>query len=77
MDNQWTWKTPTEPGWYWFCGSLWGHRVDMEPVKVRSVSTGLMFSAMNSFLYPHDGDCNGVWQAMDVPTMPMPEMRRH
>ena len=75
MTGQWTWKKPTKPGWYWFCGTIWGHSLDMVPVKVRGSSSGLVFTTMNSFLYPGSGECIGVWQEAVVPEVPIKEVK--
>ena len=74
MDKQWTWEVPTEPGWYWFCGSFFGVLMDVAPVKVYKVGNGVSYVGGGAVLYPGprgDGHCIGAWMKMDVPEFPM------
>lgn len=72
----WTKQPPTEPGWYWFYGSLWKSEPQLLPTSVHtggiSASTGKqvpMYVTKNSFVYPSQ-DCDGLWTPIPTPELP-------
>ena len=82
--GSWSWNAPTEPGWYWFVGVMWPkencerslswnkeHKLDAYPVRVRRLGPiKMMYDILSSFVFPHGGECVGVWRRMkDVPTI--------
>lgn len=73
-EMNWTTDKPTQPGYYWFYGWLWGKdRLHNEPprfeqVIVKQVANGMVYIGCGTFVAKRD--CVGVWQSMPVPAIP-------
>ena len=68
--SKWTDETPTEPGKYWFYGSIYNEeRKELHYVKIIKISNGVTYVREGHFLYPKK-ECNGVWQPITLPELP-------
>lgn len=71
--TMWTTEWPTESGFYWFYGFLWGYRNGDKPrlvsVEVSPISNGIMYVTKGSFIYKREGHI-GLWHVADLPKLP-------
>ena len=67
----WTKEWPTEPGWYWFYGHLYGEDRDSEYgiVRVYEISNGVMRTIDGQFMYEADGH-DGIFTKAILPLVP-------
>ena len=71
MAMTWTTIWPEKEGWYWFYGDRDAHgsnKKDFYAVKVHQASTGLIYIANGTFVYP--SQAHGFWMPMVVPDTP-------
>ncbi len=69
--TDWTHKTPTKPGWYWFYGDPHGELekfIRLYAVSVHKISNGFSYVAEGNFMFPTRA--SGSWAKMVVPKTP-------
>ena len=71
MVSEWSGKTPTERGQYWYIGCPWDDESDKKElhyVSIRGNSSGSLF-------YITDGNFmenkNGLWMRVELPVLPV------
>lgn len=72
MDQTWSKVWPTEPGWFWFYGSLFHNSPKkIVPVEVvRDRSAKLVYIATGTFLYKSETSGTSFWLPLRVPDPP-------
>jgi hypothetical protein len=69
-ENEWTPDWPTEPGWYWFYGHMYGEeKRSAGVVRVSKISNGLIHVLDGNFMWPKEGH-RGVFQRLPAPVIP-------
>ena len=57
---------PTEPGWYWFYGFMWGaDRLKLVPMQVIKLTNGhLLYIAKGAFIYKNENHIGKFYPAI-------------
>jgi hypothetical protein len=70
--REWTKQWPTQSGWYWFYGFLWGQNgstpPEARPIRMVKISKGVLGDAGGFMIY--ETEAEGVWQEIDLPILP-------
>jgi hypothetical protein len=77
---EWTRQIPTEDGYYWFWGYIWGppnlllgETARLEQVQVRAVSNGIIYIGGGAGFDPRQSI--GLWHRNDPPDPPKEQLQ--